>query len=83
MGKDARLAEKTVKKATRVKTTKKRATRKRDTYSQVVTKLDLRIHDQRVAKTARSLAGGDLLRIEQLGVNDLVVHNNHNWRKKQ
>lgn len=83
MGKDARLSEKTVQKATKAKPRRKSTTSKRDNYSRAVSKLDLRIHDPAVSKTARSLAGGDIRRIEQVAVNDLIVHNSPDWRKQK
>jgi hypothetical protein len=78
VSRDASVHEKTVKEAAQQKPARRKP--KRVSREPVIVRLDLRMHDPAVRAVAHSLAKGDLKRIEQVGPNDLIVHNNSNWR---
>lgn len=79
VGKDASVHPATLKKVEPYKPRRPKRPRSVRT-TPVIVRLDLRLHRKDVVTVALSLAEGDIYRIEQVGTNDLIVHNTRNWR---
>ena len=82
-GKDACLHEKAVVAAAEYKRPRRRQNLRAVRKEPVIVRLDLRMHLPEVKETALRLADGELKRIEQVGPNDLIVHNDTKWRYKK
>lgn len=82
IGKDASVAPSTLERGVEPHQPRKEP-RKRAPKQPTDVKLDLRKHSPAVAAVARSLAEGDIRRIEEIGIDVLVVHNHPRWKRSK